>query len=479
MSPSDRTSQKGQQPKEVLPGIRLVGNVGWKVVEINGVAAEIPSEWETALLGNAFEINGGGTPSTNDPAYWGGGIVWVGPKYMGNHTRFVEVAQKGMKTLSREGANRVANKPTPAGSLIVSSRAPVGYANMTPCELYTNQGCYSFIDNSKGNPEHLYFWVRKHRALLETRASGTTFLEISRKAISLIEYASPPRAEQTLIAQVLTAQETQVHDLRKLAATERQRLTWLSDELLSGRLRVVKDPAAERVVVSYDEKGEPVEVLPGVRVIENKGWKTVEVNRKKVEIPEDWSAGPLSSVAHVTAGQAPSGSLVITGKPTEQCYDFHQGNANFGETHTLASGKVILKSMAPRKCQKGTLLMSVRAPVGAVNFASTDLCFGRGLCAIEAHRGSDRYIYFQLLKNKSYLQSNAQGSTFEAVKVNDVREMEFLIPNIAEQALIAQVLTAQENQVADLDRLADQEQQRFEWLSEELLSGRLRVKEEG
>ena len=164
--------------------------------------------------------------------------MWVGPKYMGDHLRFVETNQEGMKTLTEAGASKVSNKATPAGSLLVSSRAPVGYANLAPCDLYTNQGCYSFIDKGNGNPQHLYFWVRKNRSLLESRASGTTFLEISRKSIAILGYAAPPLPEQTLIAQVLTAQETQVAEIERLADLEQQRFEWLSDELLSGRIRV-------------------------------------------------------------------------------------------------------------------------------------------------------------------------------------------------------------------------------------------------
>ena len=228
----------GRGGATLLPGVRLSENLGWKTVDLNGDKAQIPVKWRPATIGKAFDVIGGGTPLTSEPSYWGGNIVWVGPKYMGDDRRFVDVDHPDHRRLTEAGASKVSDQPTPKGSLILSCRAPVGYANIAPCDLYTNQGCYSLIAKEGSVCDYAYFWIRKNKALLNAHASGTTFMEISRSNLSAIEMALPPPAEQTLISQVLSTQEAQVADLERLADVEQTRLEWLSDELLSGRIRV-------------------------------------------------------------------------------------------------------------------------------------------------------------------------------------------------------------------------------------------------
>ena len=450
-----------------LPSIQLIENRGWKTVEVNGKDENIPEQWEIVPLGAAFEISGGGTPPTGDTSFWGGGIVWVGPKYMGDHLRFVETNQEGMKTLTEAGASKVSNKATPAGSLLVSSRAPVGYANLAPCDLYTNQGCYSFIDKGNGNPQHLYFWVRKNRSLLESRASGTTFLEISRKSIAILGYAAPPRPEQTLIAQVLTAQESQIHDLRKLAQAERQRLAWLSEELLSGRLRVEEDPTAESVVVSCNEKGEPVEVLPGVRVVENTEWKTVEVNGKTAQLPESWTVACIDQITE----------LKKTKKTGGQYIGLENIEPKTGR-YVKTIGAKMVEEAAAFSFEEGDLLYGKLRPY----LQKAWVAEFEGTCSTEFFvlkpKVNTKFVHLHLLSDSiaAIADGTSDGTRMPRTNWGAIGAAELGLPTLPEQTLIAQVLTAQETQVAEIERLADLEQQRFEWLSDELLSGRIRVK---
>lgn len=208
------------------------------------------------------------------------------------------------------------------------------------------------------------------------------------------------------------------------------------------------------------------------------GWTECDLNGRSTPIPSTWSVLPLGKAASIIAGQSPDGQLVSKGEPTENHIDFHQGNADFGIANTSLSGKIISRENAPRIAQKGTLLLSVRAPVGAVNIASNKICFGRGLCAIEAGKNSNStYLRQALLRSREHLNEISTGSTFVAVTTQQVNLLQIFLPPLPEQERIARVLSTQEDRIDDLRAWAKTERQRLTWLTDELLSGRVRVVE--
>jgi len=412
----------------------------WKTVDLNSETAAIPSDWSVKTLSESFSISGGGTPSTKEPAYWGGGIPWVGPRFMGNDQRFVQINHTNSRTLTDLGAKKVADKITPRGSLIVSSRAPVGYANMAPCDLYTNQGCYSFTQSGDGICDFLYFWIRKNRTLLESRASGTTFLEISRSTISRLQFASPPTEEQALIARILTTQESQIFTLRGQAALERERLSWLAEELLSGRIRV-----------SQNEEGQPI-------LNSNSFFKTITSNGLEKQIPEEWMICSFSELGGFSTGKDykknPPGDTPVYGSSSTPMNVSVSGSLHPGETFMIG--------------RKGTIDRPhfVSEPFWCVDTAM----FFNGNTRID-----NKYAFWIARFSIDWKFYNA-GTTLPSLTQSAVNAIQILTPPYEEQLLIAHVLSSQECHIEDINRLANFEQQRFDWLSSELLSGRIRIR---
>lgn len=290
-------------------------------------------------------------------------------------------------------------------------------------------------------------------------------VHIRKGLVEEAECLVPPIPEQTLIAQVLTAQESQVHDLRKLAQAERQRLAWLSEELLSGRLRVEEDPTAESVVVSRNKKGEPVEVLPGVRVVENTEWKTVEANGRNLEIPNQWRIETLQSITKcLDSKRVPLSQKERSNRKGSTPYWGANNIVDYVDGHLLEGKFVLLgEDAAPffDKSKKVSFVVDGKIwPNNHIHVLSTT----------ESHE----FLCFQL----NLFDYSSVLNTVDRPKLTQSGMNTMMIPvaPLPEQTLIAQVLTAQETQVVEIERLADLEQQRFEWLSEELLSGRIRVK---
>ena len=126
---------------------------------------------------------------------------------------------------------------------------------------------------------------------------------------------------------------------------------------------------------------------------------------------------------------------------------FYQGNADFGEIHPSATHWCT----APTKiAEKGDILISVRAPIGALNIANERCCIGRGLAAITVNSDivSQDYIWYMLKSKITELQSMGTGSTFKAINKNVLNDVQFYLPSLSEQDKISVILKKTDTLIA-------------------------------
>lgn len=155
----------------------------------------IPSKWRWVRLSATGKIVGGGTPKTSIDDYWNGDIPWVTPADLGKLTsQFVSC---GAKLITQAGLDNSSAKLMPAGSVVYSSRAPIGYVAITQNPLCTNQGCKSLVPDETLITSDWGYWCLKARTNdIISRASGTTFKEISGKGVGETWIPLPPLTEQ-------------------------------------------------------------------------------------------------------------------------------------------------------------------------------------------------------------------------------------------------------------------------------------------
>lgn len=149
------------------------------------------------------KVVGGGTPSTKHAEYYSkNGIAWITPKDLSDyHKKYIG---HGAKDISEEGLKNSSAKLLPVDSILVSSRAPIGYVAMAGTDLATSQGFKSIVPNtSKVMPEYLYYLMLKSKEKLEQIASGTIFKEISGKGMSNFTVDIPELKKQKEIVQKL------------------------------------------------------------------------------------------------------------------------------------------------------------------------------------------------------------------------------------------------------------------------------------
>jgi type I restriction enzyme S subunit len=183
----------------------------------------------------------------------------------------------------------------------------------------------------------------------------------------------------------------------------------------------------------------------------------------------NWSTLPLSDLGEVVMGQSPPSSAyndVSLGLPLVQ------GNADIKNRKTIAR---TWTTEHPKGCQAGDIVMTVRAPVGAVGIASADSCLGRGVCAIKP-KIDPGFLYHALVYREADWERLAQGTTFTAANGPQVRSFTFAVPNEAgEQRAIAEVLTDFDALIDRLELLITKKRNVRKGVARDLLGGARRL----
>lgn len=164
--------------------------------------SKLPKTWQTKRLDEVARIVAGSTPKTDVPSYWDGDIFWATPKDLSslNGKTLTETTRK----ITAAGLKSCAAEVLPAGSVLFSSRAPIGLTAINEIPTATNQGFKSFIPKKDVlDSGYLYNWLRANRTYLDSLGNGATFKEVSKAVVSRIEIPLAPLAEQKRIAAIL------------------------------------------------------------------------------------------------------------------------------------------------------------------------------------------------------------------------------------------------------------------------------------
>jgi len=168
-------------------------------VAVDAPPHEIPPGWVWARLGDISAIVGGGTPKSDEPRYWSDGqdIPWLTPADMrSQETRLVV---RGARDITPAGLANSSAQLLPAGSVLFSSRAPIGHVGIAAQPLATNQGFKSCVPYEPLMAKYVHLFLRQVAPSVEAAATGTTFKEVSGKDVSLIPIPVPPLPEQERI----------------------------------------------------------------------------------------------------------------------------------------------------------------------------------------------------------------------------------------------------------------------------------------
>ncbi|MBA0170885.1 restriction endonuclease subunit S [Pectobacterium versatile] len=174
-------------------------------------AGKLPEEWGYTEIGNVADVISGGTPKSGvaeNFAPSGEGIAWLTPADLSGYKN--KHISRGARDLSKSGYDSCSAKIMPMGSILFSSRAPIGYVAVASNAIATNQGFKSFVFTPDIYPDYAYYYMRSIKHLAEEMGTGTTFKEISGSSAKNLPFLIAPFEEQKIIAEKLDTLLAQV-----------------------------------------------------------------------------------------------------------------------------------------------------------------------------------------------------------------------------------------------------------------------------
>lgn len=177
-----------------------------------------------ARLGDICTVVSGSTPKTNIPEYWDGDVKWITPAELNEDSCYLFDSQRHISELGKE---KTGLSYMPAGTVILSSRAPIGKTAIAGCELCCNQGFKNLICSDAIFNEYLYFFLKSKTVYLNSLGRGATFKEISKSIVENIEIRLPSLEEQKKAAK-------QLGHIYHLISLRKQQLSKL-DELVKSQ----------------------------------------------------------------------------------------------------------------------------------------------------------------------------------------------------------------------------------------------------
>lgn len=168
--------------------------------------SKLPTGWARCPIGDVAEVVAGGTPPSKNPENFvpdDSGVPWVTPADLSGYRQIY--ISRGARNLSEIGFNACSAVKLPAGSVLFSSRAPIGYVAIAANEISTNQGFKSFVLPQGINNHFVYYYLKHIKPIAEAMATGTTFKELSGSVAAQLPFVFAPTNEQERIADKLDA----------------------------------------------------------------------------------------------------------------------------------------------------------------------------------------------------------------------------------------------------------------------------------
>jgi len=201
-----------------------------------GGKEEAQEDWEVASLEDVITVKGGTTPSTKEPEYWEGDIYWTSPRDLSNHESVFMFDTD--RKITERGLAKIGSGLLPIGSVLLSSRAPIGYLAITEIPTAINQGYIAIICDKMVSNYFMYLWCKVNMEEIKNAGNGSVFQEISKSNFKSLPFLMPPNqaipkfdeAVRPLFEKIKGNQK-QKRNLEKLRDT-------LLPKLMSGEVRV-------------------------------------------------------------------------------------------------------------------------------------------------------------------------------------------------------------------------------------------------
>jgi type I restriction enzyme, S subunit len=197
---------------------------------------EAEESWELGTIENVVSMKGGTTPSTTIPKYWDGNIHWTSPRDLSNTTSIFlfDTSRK----ITEEGLKQISSGLLPIGTLLLSSRAPIGYLALTEIPVAINQGYIAIICDKLVSNYFMYLWCKENMETIENAANGSVFQEISKSAFRTLPFLIPPKEKLKMFDNEVNPMFQKIKSNAKQIKTLTQLRDTLLPKLMSGEATI-------------------------------------------------------------------------------------------------------------------------------------------------------------------------------------------------------------------------------------------------
>jgi type I restriction enzyme S subunit len=205
----------------------------------------VPKGWRISKIGDVVKIVGGATPSTKNPQFWNGAISFATPKDLAPLTSPILLETE--RRITDAGLKNISSGLLPKGTVLLSSRAPIGYLAIAEIPVAVNQGFIAMICNGDLPNYYVLTWLHENMDTILGNANGTTFLEISKKNFRPIACIVPSPETLLCFIKLVDALFKKIVENLIESNTLAAMRDLLLPELLSGNLRVKEIPCREGI----------------------------------------------------------------------------------------------------------------------------------------------------------------------------------------------------------------------------------------
>ncbi len=434
-------------------------------------------------MGEIANVLGGGTPKTNDPSnYESGTIPWLTPADLSGYT--AKTIGHGGRHITQKGLDTSSAKMMPAGAVLFTSRAPIGYVAIATNPVCTNQGFKSFVLKDGVFPDYVYWWLKGSKDLAESMASGTTFLELSgAKAKQLPIPLAPLDQQKRIVAEIekqFSRLDEAVANLKRVKANLKRYKAAVLKAAVEGRLVETEAELARREGRSI-ETGE--QLLQRILETRRSQWQGKGKYKEPAapdtaalpELPEGWVwasteqvCGSVRDGTHDTPAYVDGGVPLITSKNlTERGIDFENIKFISEQDHAEISRR--------SGVENGDVLFAMIGTVGNPCEIKTDARFSIknvGLLKRNPDHLNSAYLCSWLdspLLNK-WLEPRLKGTTQKFAPLGLLREMPVPYMALAEQHRIVAEVDRRFSLLRETGAQVDANLQRAERLRQSILS---------
>lgn len=454
-----------------------------------GALPELPGGWVWTRLEDAcIELIGGGTPSREIPDYFGGSIIWLTPTEVPKNK--IVILKDSKEKITESGLKDSSARIIPKDSVLLTSRASIGYVAIAGCDVTTNQGFASFVCSDSIYNFFLAYWLWANKQMLESNATGTTFKEISKSKLREFCLPLPPLPEQRAIVskieQLFSDMDNGIENFKKAQVQLKIYRLAVLEKAFEGNLtkrwreQQTDLPSAEELLMQVQEEREKhyQKQLDEWKLAVNRweyngkeGTKPIKPTKTKEllplkeeelkklpELPEGWGREKLNNLTFlITDGkhgdcqnEENSGFYFISAK------DINALKINYRNARQITKSD-FLEVHKRTDLKPNDVLITNSGTIGRVAIAAKHentekTTFQKSVAIIKKYDNliDSKYLAYHLQNDVELIKLVSKGTAQKNLLLRDIRELVISIISIQEQQ---QIVNEIETRLSICDKL--------------------------